>query len=264
MKLNKIYNQDCLETMADMPSEFVDLVVTSPPYDNVRNYEGYEFDATAVIEALSEVVKTDGVVVWVVASTIHNGFETVSPQQQVLDFLTFGFQLYQTLIYSKDASSCALQSTNRYLRNFEYMFVFSKDKPKTLNFIKDRKNVYGGSFHTQLSPKNPDGSRSRQPQQPIEEYGRRTAIWYYDTGKSKSTKDNIAYNHPAIFPEKLARDHILSWSQPDDIVYDPFAGSGTTLKMAAEEGRKYIGSEISPKYCQIIEKRLSEIQTKIL
>lgn len=256
MKINTIYNENCLNTMGSMPEGFVDLTVTSPPYDKLRTYEGYSFDYKAVIEELYRVTKEGGVVVWVVGDATVKGSETGSSFRQALYFMECGFNLHDTMIYQK--SGCAAPSRVRYFPSFEYMFVFSKGKPKTFNPIKDRKNKWRERWGKTRKRRNKDGTMGKEYESKVApEFGMRFNIWQYTQGGGYGSDDDIAYKHPAIFPEKLAQDHILSWSNEGDIVYDPMAGSGTTLKMASINNRNYIGSEISENYCKIIDKRVN-------
>ena len=88
------------------------------------------------------------------------------------------------------------------------------------------------------------------------EYSRRNNWWYLCPQKQDGSKW-----HPAVFPEKLVRDHIISWSNEGDLVLDPFMGSGTTAKVARALGRKYIGFEISKEYCELANKRLQDTRT---
>lgn len=233
--INQIHNENCLSTMARMPPEFVDLVITSPPYDNLRDYYSVQADILNAIHALKIIVKHGGVVVWVVGDATVEGSETLTSFSHAFEFRKVGFLLHDTMIYEK--SGFANPSNNRYHQVFEYMFVFSKGKPKCFNPIKDRANKYVG-IH--------GGERSYRA-----EFGMRTNIWRYENGGNNDSSE-----HPAPFPEKLAYDHILSWSNPDEIVYDPFMGSGTTAKMSIMLHRRYIGSEISADYCKLAEKRL--------
>jgi len=252
MELNTIYNEDCLETMERMPDNFIDLTVTSPPYDNLRTYNGFKFDWHKTIAELYRVTKKGGVVVWVVGDATVNGSETGTSFRQALYFKECGFNLHDTMVYLKD--QLAYPDTNRYYNAFEYMFVLSKGKPKAANLIKDKKNK---SFGRTVSGKgrqsdgtNKDRTRANEP---VYEYGVRWNYWLI-----YNQKRGIETQHPAIFPEQLAHDHIISWSKEGDIVYDCFMGSGTTAKMALELGRNYIGSEISKEYCDIAEKRLGQ------
>lgn len=255
IELNRIYNEDNLVTMGRMPDNFIDLTVTSPPYDNLRNYKGYNFNFEKVAQELFRVTKEGGVVVWVVGDATIEGSESGTSFRQALYFMEVGFNLHDTMIYERTPSYPSGENSNRYSQSFEYMFVFSKWKPKTFNLIKDRINRWGGlsSFGTQ-SETLKDGEKKIRKKIQVSKVGVRYNIWNYATGKGFSSKDEI--NHPAVFPESLAEDHIHSWSNEGDIVYDPFMGSGTTAKMAHLQKRKYIGSEISSEYCDIAEKRL--------
>ena len=256
MELNKIYNEDCLKTMAKMPDNFVDLTVTSPPYDNLRDYKGYTFDFEGIAKELYRVTKQGGVVVWVVGDATIKGSETGTSFKQALYFKEIGFNLHDTMIYQK--TGCAMPSPNRYLANFEYMFVFSKGKPQTYNLIEDRKNRFPERWGKGRKVRNKDGSWSYRENYKAKEYGRRFNIWQYNNGgQGYGSSDEFAQKHPATFPEKLAEDHILSWSNEGDTILDPMAGSGTTIKMAKKNNRNYIGIEISQEYIDIIHKRLT-------
>jgi len=256
MEINKIYNENCLETMGKMPDNFIDLTVTSPPYDNLRDYKGYSFPFEEIAKELYRVTKEGGVVVWVVGDATIKGSETGTSFKQALYFKEIGFNLHDTMIYYKD--SFQKPSHSRYWSCMEYMFVFSKGKPKAHNLICDRKNKQSGKKTSGKTVRNADGTTSKRKDVLINEYGRRTNVWTYKVGYMKSTSDKIAYQHSAIFPEELVKDHIISWSNEGDLVYDPFMGSGTTAKMAILNNRKYIGSEISEDYIKIIKTRIKE------
>lgn len=256
MEINKIYNENCLDTMAKMPDNFIDLTVTSPPYDGMRTYNGYSFPFEDIAKELLRITKQGGVVVWVVGDATVKGSETGTSFRQALFFKEVGFDLFDTMIYAKTPRG-AVGNNKTYWQTFEYMFILSKGKPKTINLINDRKNKEsreGDNGTKRLE----NGDLLRVKRGGYSEYGRRTNIWEYGIGKGQSTKDNIAFEHPAIFPENLANDHIISWSNVNDLIYDPFMGSGTTAKMAMLNNRKYIGSEISEDYCKIIETRIKE------
>ena len=252
MEINKCYNENCLDTMAKMPDNFVDLTVTSPPYDNLRTYNGYSFDFEAVAKELFRVTKQGGVVVWVVGDATIKGSETGTSFKQALFFKEIGFNLHDTMIYHK---TNAPLTHPRYEQEFEYMFVFSKGKINTFNGIKDKKNIYAGSVVSGTKRDSGTGmlrqlSGNKKGKQ-ISEYGLRGNVWYI-------TNRSNRLGHPAVFPEQLANDHIISWSNEGDLVYDPFMGSGTTAKMALVNKRNWIGSEISKEYCEIAEKRINE------
>jgi len=196
--------------------------------------------------------------VWVVGDGTENGSRTGSNMKQALYFMTLGFNLHQELFYEKSGPP---PDPTRYEETIEKMFVFSKGKPKAINLIKDKKNRWAGTrAFGQQSTRKKDGSLTTKKTQVINEYGKRTSVWRYATGAGYSTKDVFAFEHPAIFPEALARDHILSWSNPNDIVLDPMCGSGTTLKMCKQTSRQFIGIEISNKYCAIAKQRVTNTQ----
>jgi DNA modification methylase len=258
LELNQIYNTDCLEGLRLLDANCVDLTVTSPPYDDLRNYNGYSWNFEEIARELYRVTADGGVVVWIVGDRTVNGSETGTSFKQALFFKEIGFNLHDTMIYEKD--SISFPETNRYSQIFEYMFVFSKGKPKTTNIIKDRENKwYDGKKQIKGKERQSDGSLlGRRKGNLLQEYGSRFNIWRISAGYGKSTADKIAYEHPAIFPEKLANDHIVTWSNKGDSVLDPFMGSGTTAKMATLNGRNYIGFEISKEYCDIAQKRIAE------
>ena len=250
MEINKVYNENCLETMAKMTDCFVDLTVTSPPYDNLRNYNGYSFDFENVAKELFRVTKQGGVVVWVVGDATVKGSESGTSFKQALYFKEIGFNLHDTMIYQKN--SYPPLTHNRYEQSFEYMFVFSKGKPKTFNPIKVKCETAGTKRPRYKSNKE-NGSAVRNDNRVdiINDFKIKNNVWNLNPNNTK-------HNHPAIFPEQLANDHIISWSNEGDIVYDCFAGSGTTAKMSIVNNRNWIVSEISSDYCKIIEDRIKQ------
>jgi site-specific DNA-methyltransferase (adenine-specific) len=257
MELNKIYNENCLDTMARMEDDFIDLTVTSPPYDNLRTYKGYSFDFDSIAKELFRITKKGGVVVWVVGDATIKGSESLTSFKQALYFKEIGFNV-ETMIF--ETSTYMPIQANRYDNNFQYMFILSKGKPKTFNPImvkKSEKSLQRGKSGRDVSFRELDGKRQDKKPQKITTHKKKTNIWRFLTGFCSSS-DNIASKHPAIFPEQLANDHILSWSNEGDLVYDCFMGSGTTAKMAILNNRNWIGSEISSEYCNIIEERIKK------
>ena len=255
--INQIILGDCLEVMKTMPDKSVDLVVTSPPYDNLRTYEGgLVWDFEGIAKELYRLIKDGGVVVWVVGDATIRGSETGTSFKQALYFKDTGFHIHDTMIYQK--TGCAMPSPNRYLSNFEYMFIFSKGKPKTYNLIEDRKNRFPERWGKGRKVRNKDGTWSYRENYVAKEYGRRFNIWKYNNGgQGYGASDEFAQKHPATFPEKLASDHIKSWSNEGDVVLDPFGGSCTTCKMAKLLNRNYICIEKEEKYVNICHERLS-------
>lgn len=271
--LNEILLGNSIEILSGFESESVDLTVTSPPYDNLRTYngkikdeviyeEGFSFPFVEMARQLYRVTKKGGVVIWVVNDQVKNGGETGSSFRQALFFKEIGFTLYDTMIYHKNGAP--FPETGRYSQVFEYMFVFSKGQPKTINLLKDKPNRWAGhSNFGDPSKREKEGTLKKVDKFVVAEFGTRYNVWYINNGKGFSSKDDIAFQHPAIFPESLAEDHILSWSKPGDVVLDPMCGSGTTLKMAKINGRNYIGIDINEEYVELSKKRieLGEVYT---
>jgi DNA modification methylase len=247
-----------------IPDSSIDLTITSPPYDDIRNYNGkvktkkgdnFSFDFDGMVDELYRVTKDGGIVVWVVGDQVKNGGETGNSFRQALGFMSKGFLLYDTMIYMKNGAP--FPEKKRYSQVFEYMFVFSKGKPKTVNILKDKKNKWAG--HTNFGKRvmrTKDGGLKEMPNFQIAEYGNRYNVWTYSTGKNYSTKDDFAFQHPAIFPEEMAEDHILSWSNEGDLILDPMVGSGTTSKMAKLNNRNFIGFDINKEYIDLANKRV--------
>ena len=251
--INKIIQGDCLRILAFFPSESVDMVLISPPYDNLRDYKGYSFNFEGIAKEFFRVLKIGGVVVWVVGDATINNSETGTSFKQAIYFMELGFNLHDTMIWRK---ATIPQNGNRYEPEFEYMFILSKGSPKTFNPIKIKK-LYQDRRITKKGQRKKDGTFS-ELKVGLSDYKIMGNIWSISTGGGITTKDKIAYEHPAIFPEKLASDHIISWSNEGDLILDPFNGSGTTTKMAKQLHRNFIGIEISQKYCEIARQRLRQ------
>jgi len=257
--LNQIICGDNVEVMRQMPDNCIDLTVTSPPYDNLRTYNGFSFDFEGVAKELYRITKDGGVVVWVVGDATIDGSETGTSFRQALYFKEIGFNLHDTMIYEKDTQPCHDPRNKRYKQYFEYMFVFSKGKPKTYNEIQDIPTKNAGKVLRKATKRKPNGDMRHFTEEgrevKIKDYMARKNIWKFNTDKRGA-------GHPAIFPEQLANDHIISWSNPGDLVFDPFVGSGTTAKMALLNGRNYSGIDISEEYCEIARRRVEQAQAQ--
>ena len=252
MKLNHLFNEDCLDTMNRIPANYIDFVITSPPYDDIRNYNGYRFDFQKVASGLARILKPGGVIVWVVGDKTEHGSESLTSFKQALFFKSIGLRIHDTMIYYKN--NPMPQTGKRYHQHFEYMFAISKDTPKTFNPITEP-TKYRGLANMK--------DRGQNGVLDYEKVSRTTAkkvgnVFFYSVGGGISTKDKIAYQHPAIFPEKLVLDQMKTWTNPHDLVYDPFMGSGTTAKVATLLKRNWIGSEISQDYVQVANQRLKK------
>lgn len=251
--INKIICGDCLEIMEGMPSECIDLTVTSPPYDNLRDYKGYKFNFERIAIQLFRLTKIGGIVVWVIGDATINGNETGTSFKQVLYFKDIGFNLHDTMIYKK--KNPIPLNHDRYEQCFEFMFILSKGKPKTFNPIFEN-CLYAGkdivknrTFYQTKESKTSLGHKNKA----IKNTKIKQNIFEYSLYGGKKE-----FIQGAIFPENLAHDHIISWSNEGDIILDSMCGSGTTCKMAMKLNRNFIGIEINPDYCKIAEERLAQ------
>lgn len=248
------YHGDCLDIMRGLPDASVDMVVTSPPYDNLRTYNGTLNDWTpekwqAIIRELFRVTKQGGVVVWVVGDATIKGSETGTSFRQALWAMECGFRLHDTMIYEK--LNYVPLTHNRYEQAFEFMFVWSKGRPNKFSPRKVPTKTEGGKagrFYQSA------GDATTSKAHTIKATGAEKIapnIWQYTVGGS-------SVGHPAPFPEALARDHILSWSNPGDTTLDPFMGSGTTAIAAERSGRRWIGIERDDGYYNAAVKRIAD------
>ena len=246
---SEVLQGDCLELMKGIPDGSVDMVITSPPYDNLRTYKDKldwgEHIWKPVLEDLYRVLKDGGVVVWVVGDATVKGSETCTSFKQALWAKEVGFNLHDTMIWEKTGM---LPTQDRYYAIFEYMFVFSKGKPAAMNFIEDKPNTAGGRVQKKDAVINKGKQKTGVGTFVRKHFGRRTNIWRVAIGES--------YKHPAIFPLKLAQDHISTWSNEGGVVLDPFAGSGTTGVACQNTNRNFILMEQEPEYVEIIKQRL--------
>ena len=253
---------DCLDVLQDFPDESIDLVITSPPYDNLRNYNGaiesWSFEKFQNIAGeLFRVLKRGGCIVWIVADATADGSETGTSFKQALFFKDCGFRLFDTMIWNKNSSG-AIGALNRYENVFEYMFVLSKGRPKTINLIRDKPNKHGGL------PRCGNGARESDDvvypmstaHRVVKQFGRRHNVWNINAALSKSDR----CGHPAPFPVQLAKDHIISWSNEGDIILDCFMGSGSTGVACVNTNRSFIGIELDEHYFDIAKNRIEETQ----
>lgn len=253
IEANRIYHCDCIELMESMDENDIDLTVTSPPYDNLRNYKGYSFDFENIVKGLYRVTKKGGIVVWVVGDKIQNGDRSLTSFRQALFFQEVGFNVHDVMIYKK--KNTPFMRSNAYTNCYEFMFVFSKGKVNTFNPITE-KTVRQG-FEMMPFNKGADAVNNKTLKE-LKPKKTKTNIWEYAVGLGGTTNDREAFKHPAVFPEKLAEDHIISWTNHGDLVFDPMCGSGTTCKMAKKHGRIYIGCDISEEYVEIARKRVEK------
>lgn len=262
----ELWNGDCLEEMKKIADGSVDLTVTSPPYDNLRTYNGNnvlwgEHVWKAVIQDLFRVTKQGGVVVWVVGDATIKGSETGTSFKQALWAKECGFNLHDTMIWRKTNPPPQTKDGRRYTNSVEYMFVFSKGKVSTFNGLREPTKNSGKVLKTNVTQRNADGTMREDRKE-----RRRNTIVLPD--KQKSNVWDISCgghaDHPATFPEKLAHDHIISWSNEGDTVLDPFMGSGTTGVACKNLSRNFIGIELDQNYFEIAKKRIHSPNTTTL
>lgn len=255
LELDKIHCGDNCDLLGQLPRECIDLVVTSPPYDDLRTYGGHSWDFFGVAWQLKRVLKPGGVIVWVVADATKDGSETGTSMEQALHFKRMGLNLHDTMIYQKQ-NYLPQNAATRYDQCFEFVFVLSAGTPKTGNMLRDRKNAKAGQTLLTGGRKNADGVLHDKRVLTCAEAGMRNNVWPIAVGGE-------ANDHPAPMPETLARDVVATWSNPGDLVLDPFSGSGTTAKAAKELGRRFLGLEINPEYCAIAERRIAQQVLKL-
>ena len=255
---------DHLQVLASFPDNSIDLIITSPPYDDLRSYQGYRYIYYLFGMTVSRILKQGGVMVYIIGDQVKHNSESLSSYRHIEFFHSIcNLNLHDTMIYEK--SCFANPSSTRSHQIWEYMFVLSKGKPKTIHLLKDRPNKTKYNFGK--SRRKVDGSMTYAGDTEriqLDEFGNRFNIWRYNTAKGSIATDEYAHTHPAIFPEDLAEDHIRMWSNEGDVVLDPMCGSGTVCKMAHKLHRNYIGIDCSQEYCDIAKKRVNYIdqQTK--
>ena len=258
---------DCLELMKDIPDNSIDMVLTSPPYDDLRKYNGninqWNFEKFKLIaKELYRLLKNGGVIVWVVGDKTNNGSESGTSFKQALYFMKLGLKLHDTMIYEKNTSTFpARRSGNRYTQIFEYMFVFTKGKIKTSNLLCDKANKWGGvtTWGVSWNRGKDDKLHKTNKKTSIPRYSPRNNIWTYKIGRGENKGKGGQNKHPAVFPLDLAKDHIKTWSNENDIVLDCFMGSGTTGVACKQLNRKFIGMEIDENYFEIAKTRIEYV-----
>jgi DNA modification methylase len=251
---HKIYQCNTLDYMATLEDNSIKFVLTSPPYDNLRLYQGYSFDFERVAQELVRCLEPGGVIIWNVADATIKGSETGSSLRQALYFMDLGLRLHDTMIYHKRNPMPASKSSKRYHQAWEYIYCFSNGTPETFNPIMVKAKY--GHVKANMKHRGTNGE-IKYTQTPRNEYTKVNNVFSYSIGGGHSTTDREAHGHPALMPEKLAQDQILTWTNPGDTVFDPFTGAGTTGKMAVTNGRAFVGTEISKEYCDLAHLRIS-------
>lgn len=256
LEFNKVHQLNCIDGMKQMDAESVDMVCTSPPYDDLRTYNDsskWDFNVFKEVAAeLVRVLKPGGVIMWNVGDATVDGSETGSSFRQALYFMDLGLRLHDTMLYEKTGIAFAAGPKSvRYSQCFEYCFILSKGKPKSVNIIMDKENKWAGAQswgNARARKKDGELDITDKKTKAVRDFGARTNIWRVKNSGGFGQSNKEAYEHPATMPESLAKDHIISWTNEGDVVLDPFMGSGTTARMAIMTGRQYIGFEIDETY----------------
>lgn len=265
MSINKYINQiiegNCVDVLKNIENDVIDMTITSPPYDDLRNYKGFIFPFKEIAQSIFRVTKPGGVLVWVVADATIDGSETGTSFTQALYFKELGFNLHDTMIFKKRNPIPQIYR-KRYNNEFEFMFVFSKGVIKTHNPIMIE-CVHAGLELNGTTYKNYSKNQQRREKlaKPVKEKKIKGNIWDYVVGKKQ--EDQEAKAHPAPFPCELVRDHIISWTNPGDIILDPMCGSGTSCKVALELERNFIGIDISSEYCELARERVKLVEANL-
>ena len=253
--LGRIICGDNTEVLSSFPDDCIDLVVTSPPYDDMRAYGGHSWNFETLAAQLVRVLKPGGTIVWIEGDKTKNGSETLTTMRHALHFHDVcGLTVNDTMVYKK-ANYLPQNCSTRYDQCWEYMLVLAKGKPKTGNLLRDKRNAKYGRERMVVGGRiGQDGKlKDRRVEQP-KEFGMRNNVWQYPVGGT-----NVSNGHPAVMPYDLAKDLVASWSNYGDVILDPFTGSGTTLRAAKELNRQWVGIEINPKYCSIAEAGVSQL-----
>ena len=250
-----IYNLDCLAYLKTLPDNSIKFTLTSPPYDDIRDYKGYSFPFEDIAKELWRTTKSGGVIAWNVADATVKGSETGTSMRQALYFMSLGFRLHDTMIYAKKNPMPAGVSSKRYHQAWEYIFVLSKDAPETFNPIMVKAKF--GHLEANMKHRGRDGE-IKYTKTKRNEFTKVRNILEYNIGGGHSTKDKVAFGHPALMPEQLAHDMITTWTNEGDQVFDPFSGAGTTAKMCLLSNRKFHGTELSLEYCELSKTRIDQ------
>ena len=252
-----LHNNDCVKVLPYF-KDSVDLIITSPPYDDLREYGGHEFNFRAVADAIIPALKDGGQMAWIVQDAIRNYQETGNSFRQALYFQEHGLLLHQTIIFQKANESG--KSHTRYAEVTEYIFILTKGRPKTFNPIIDKPNAEANTRQSNTNKgRNKAGELgSYVGSYTVPKFSKRINVWRYNTSRmAPDFKD--AHKHPAIYPLALGHDLVTSYSNPGDLVLDPMCGSGTTIRAAVNLDRNAVGIDIEPSYIELAKRRMSQL-----
>lgn len=247
---------DAIEHASTLASDSVDLVLFSPPYDGVRDYRGnWTLDLPALGSELLRVVKDGGFAVMVIADGTKNQRKSMTTFRTAVAWEDAGWSLFESVIYSRDGRPGAWWAT-RFRVDHEHILMFYKGKrprPVTHHDGLRVPSKHAGKKWTGTQ-RLTDGTLVKTSATVAADKCRGT-IWHYATSNSEGNRTKA--KHPATFPDALARDVILALSAPGDVVYDPMMGSGTSVVIAAQEGRRWLGNDFFAEYVEIAQQRLA-------
>jgi site-specific DNA-methyltransferase (adenine-specific) len=257
LPLNKIICGDAVEELKKIPNNSIDILVTSPPYDGIRKYNGFNYDLHATGKEIYRVLKDGGVAIMVIQDQTKNFGKTLTSFRTIVDWVdNIGFKLFETVIYRKYGAEGAWWN-KRFRVDHEYMPIFLKgERPQYFN--KDPLKIpskHGGKTMTGGGTRLTNGIRIPTRAITINPMKCRGTIWEYMTAGDGT---RLKHKHPATFPDKLPYDFIQCFCPPNGVVLDPFIGSGTTALAAIELDRNYIGIDISKEYCDLARRRIKE------
>lgn len=262
--VDKVHCMECVEGMEMLPDDCVDLVVTSPPYDAVRKYNGFAFDLHQTGAQIHRVLKDGGIAAMVIQDQTKDFGKSLTSFRTIIDWCdSFGFKLFECVIYRKNGSEGAWWK-HRFRVDHEYIPLFLKgDRPAY--FDKQPLRVpskHGGKVMSGSGNRRTDGATNGTVRREINATKCRGTIWNY---LMAGDKNPLKRKHPAVFPDAIPSDLIQCFCPPGGIVLDPFIGSGSTAVQALKHERHFIGFDISQEYCDLCNQRLEkDVETATL
>ncbi|HLL73695.1 MAG TPA: site-specific DNA-methyltransferase [Pyrinomonadaceae bacterium] len=267
--LNTLHHGDCLEVLPKLPDASIDLVVTSPPYADSRKdvYGGIHPDKYVewfmpIADELKRVLKPEGSFVLNIKERVVNGERHTYVLELILEMKRRGWLWTEEYMWHK--KNCAPGKwPNRFRDAWERCLHFNKQKK--FKMYQDAVMVTMGDWAKTRLKKLSDNDSRRFNSQVGSGFGKNIANWL---GRDKAYPPNVLHmatecgnkNHAAAFPKELPSWFIKLFTQEDDVVLDPFMGSGTTCVAAYELGRSYVGVELKDEYYQEAVVNISEVK----
>ena len=262
-KINKIVQGDAIKVLKQCKPDYFNLTVFSPPYDALRDYNGFSLSLHNLGEALFRVTKPGGLVVLVIQDQTKGGHKSLTSFRTIVDWCdNIGFGLWECSIYNRHGKEGAWWS-KRLRVDHEYMPIFIKgDKPEYFN--KEPLKIpckHAGKFMMGGANRNKDNKTIESSKIIINNTKCPGTVWNLSNGGDKV---QMKRDHPATYPDQIPYRFIQLFCPPNGIVLDPMVGSGSTAIAAKILGRKYLGIDISPEYCKLARNRLKYNQTNLV